>query len=158
MERRNDSTDRSESATPSVGNGDRDSQSFTCKPSSGRSARAFVCSSLARHGATKDLLSDFELVVGELTANAIEHGVGANILVTVDFTDSHWWVVEIAGSSNDVDDNVLDPNSWAIAEPDAKSGRGLGITRALMDDITTTIESHWLTIRCRRSVSAITQA
>lgn len=152
---RDETADRADLTTAS-GNGGRDSRSFACTPCSARSARTFVCQSLMRHGAPRPLTDDFELVVSELTANAIEHGIGSDISVTVDFTDSRWWVVEIAGSCDHVDEHVLNPDGWTVAGPDARTGRGLGITRALMDDVATKIESRWLTVRCRRS-AAITQ-
>jgi anti-sigma regulatory factor (Ser/Thr protein kinase) len=154
MEWQDDAADRSDHAPERADNGGRDIQSFTCTPSSARSARAFVCKSLRRHGATRPVVNDFKLVVSELAANAIEHGGGAEIVVTVDFTDSQWWVVEVAGESDDVEDHILDPDSWTITGPGAMSGRGLGIARVLMDDIAMTIASRWMTIRCRRRVAA----
>jgi anti-sigma regulatory factor (Ser/Thr protein kinase) len=139
-----------------AGNGGREAQSFLSVPAGARAARAFISRSLGNHGATRSVLDDFELVVGELTANAIEHGDGANLYVTVDFTDARWWDVEISGSSGEVDEGMHDPGQWRIADPEAESGRGLGITRALMDDIVTNAEAHWLSIRCRRRVAMVT--
>lgn len=138
-----------------AGNGDREAQSFLSMPASARAARGFISRSLRKHGATRSVVDDFELVVGELTANAIEHGDGANLYVTVDFTDARWWEVEIAGSSSEVGEQMDDPGQWQIADPEAESGRGLGITRALMDDIVTNAEAHWLSIRCRRRIAMV---
>ena len=135
-----------------TGNGGRESRLFSSVPVSARAARAFVCGSLRAHGATGRVIDDFALVVGELTANAIEHGSGADLLVTVDFTDERWWDVEVSGPSDDVEDRMHDPEQWRIADCQADSGRGLGITRALMDDIVTNAEGHWLSIRCRQCV------
>jgi anti-sigma regulatory factor (Ser/Thr protein kinase) len=157
MAQPDDSLAHSDGATDLVINNDRDTQSFLCNPLGARSARAFVTQSLTQHGATAPLMRDFELVVGELTSNAVEHGVGSNIIVTTDFTDPQWWAVEVAAASDDVGDHILDPTQWSIAEPDAQSGRGLGITRRLMDDVSSKIESRRLTIRCRRRVSATAQ-
>jgi anti-sigma regulatory factor (Ser/Thr protein kinase) len=50
---------------------------------------------------------------------------------------------------------MSDPAQWRIADPEATSGRGLGITRALMDDVVTNTEAHWLSIRCRQRVSPV---
>jgi anti-sigma regulatory factor (Ser/Thr protein kinase) len=158
MAQPDDSPADGDGAADLVVNNDRDTQSFSCNPLGARSARAFVSRSLAQHGATVPLMRDFELVVGELTSNAVEHGVGSNIIVTVDFADSQWLAVEVAAASDDVGDHVLDPTLWSIAGPDAQSGRGLGITRRLMDDVSSTIESRRLTIRCCRRVSAKAQA
>jgi anti-sigma regulatory factor (Ser/Thr protein kinase) len=153
-----DSPDRNDSAAAFVVRNERYSESFSRNPSGARSARTFVCQSLSRRGATDSLIRDFELVVGELASNAVEHGVSDNISVTMDFTDSRWWVVEVAAPSDDLYGHILDPNRWSIAGPDAESGRGLGITRTLMDDISSTFESNCLTIRCRRRASATAQA
>jgi anti-sigma regulatory factor (Ser/Thr protein kinase) len=142
-----------EDHTARVGNQDREAQSFINVPDSARAARAFIARTLRNHGATSSVVEDFELIVGELAANAIEHGDGPNLYVTVDFTDARWWDVEISGASGAVDEHVLDPLQWQIAGPEAESGRGLGITRALVDDIVTSAEPHWLSIRCRRRVA-----
>ena len=135
-----------------TGNGGREARFFSSVPASARAARAFVSGSLRAHGATGRVIDDFALVVGELTANAIEHGDGADLLVTVDFTDERWWAIEVSGPSDDVNDRMHDPEQWRIADREADSGRGLGITRALMDDIVTNAEAHWLSIRCRQRV------
>jgi anti-sigma regulatory factor (Ser/Thr protein kinase) len=140
-----------------VGNGDRDSQVFTNAPVSARAARTFVSASLRKHGATASVIRDFQLVVGELAANAIEHGEGENVFVSVDFTDAHWWDVEVSGASNNADQLLRNPAQWSIADPNATSGRGLGITRALMDDVVTHTEAHWLSVRCRQRVSPVAE-
>jgi anti-sigma regulatory factor (Ser/Thr protein kinase) len=132
----------------------QETRSFASVPASSRAARAFVSNSLRAHGASGQVIDDFTLVVGELTANAIEHGDGADLLVSLDFTDKQWWNLEVSGPSGEVDSQLLEPDQWRIADPDADSGRGLGITRALMDDIVTKAEAHWLRIRCRQRVAS----
>jgi anti-sigma regulatory factor (Ser/Thr protein kinase) len=128
-------------------------RSFASVPASSRAARAFVSNSLRAHGATGQVIDDFTLVVGELTANAIEHGNGTDLLVALDFTDERWWNLEVSGSSGDIDAHLHRPEEWRMADPEDDSGRGLGITRALMDDVVTKAEAHWLSIRCRQRVA-----
>jgi anti-sigma regulatory factor (Ser/Thr protein kinase) len=139
--------------TARIDNGDWEARSFARVPTSSRAARVFVSGSLRAHGATGRVIDDFTLVVGELTANAIEHGDGADLLVTLDFTDERWWNLEVSGPSGDVDAQLHRPEGWRIADPDDDSGRGLGITRALMDDVITKSEERWLSIRCRQRVA-----
>jgi anti-sigma regulatory factor (Ser/Thr protein kinase) len=144
--------------TARIDNGDRQARSFASVPASSRAARVFVSGSLRAHGATGRVIDDFTLVVGELTANAIEHGDGADLLVALDFTDKQWWNLEVSGPSNDVATWMHDPDQWRMADPDAESGRGLGITRALMDDVVTNAEAHWLSVKCRQRVASSASA
>jgi anti-sigma regulatory factor (Ser/Thr protein kinase) len=138
--------------------GGREARSFASVPVSSRAARGFVSRSLRAHGATDRVVDDFALVVGELTANAIEHGDGADLLVALDFTDTQWWNLEVSGPSDAVATWMDDPEQWRIADPYDDTGRGLGITRALMDDIVTKAEAHWLSITCRQRVASAASA
>ncbi len=130
---------------------DQEQRVFDAVPASARAVRVFVSSKLRDGGATATVISDYELVVSELAANLIEHGDGSGLMVSVDLADDRWWEVAVAGSTAAAGDLVaVAPASWSVAGPLEPSGRGLGIVRRLMDQVTADTHEGRVTIRCRR--------
>ena len=126
-------------------------RSFRATPASGRAIRAFVREVLRTADLPGHVASDAELVVSELTANAIEHGAGDELTVVVDVTRRPWLSVSVTCVS-DAAPALRAWRTWAIATPDARSGRGLGIVRRLMDDVDVEARNGRMTVRCRRRV------
>ena len=128
---------------------DRVQQTFEAVPTSARAARQFVSNTLRAHGAAKNVITDYALVVSELTTNIIEHGDGSDLVIFLDVADPEWWGMEVVGGASPAS-RVLDPSSWMVAAADEPSGRGLGIVRHLMDEIVTDTADGQLSVRCRR--------
>jgi anti-sigma regulatory factor (Ser/Thr protein kinase) len=129
---------------------DREHQTFEAVPTSARAARQFVADTLRAHGASPQLITDYALVVSELTTNIIEHGDGSSLVIYLDVSDPQWWEVEVVGGATAAPSQLLDPDSWNVAGVDDTSGRGLGIVRHLMNDISTGFQAGQVSIRCRR--------
>ncbi len=129
---------------------DREQQTFEAVPTSARAARQFVTETLRAHGAGPQLIMDYALVVSELVTNIIEHGDGSRLVIYLDVADPEWWEVEVVGGAPTAPARLLDPDTWTVAGVDDVSGRGLGIVRHLMNDISTGSESGQVSVRCRR--------
>ncbi len=129
---------------------DREQRTFESAPTSARAARQFVRDLLRQHGATAAALDDCALVVSELVTNIIEHGEGSPFVILVDVTDPIWWDIEVTGAAIDAPPLVLEPQTWTVARAEDVSGRGLGIVRHLMDQVTTDTSGGQLSVRCRR--------
>lgn len=137
--------------TMSIEARDREQREFAAIPASARAARTFVSSILRAGGATAGVISDYELVVSELTANLIEHGDGSELTVTIDVADEQWWEVAVVGTTAAVGvPMMVAPATWTLAGPFEPSGRGLGIVRQLMDQVDAVSTGGHVTIRCRR--------
>ena len=130
---------------------DREQRTFEAVPTSAGAARRFVGETLREHGAESPVISDFALVVSELATNIIEHGDGASLTIYVDVSDSACWELEVVGGRCPPDSRVLRPETWVVAAADDPSGRGLGIVRHLMDDISATSTNDEVSIRCRQN-------
>lgn len=126
-------------------------RSFRATPASGRAIRAFVREVLRTADVPGHVASDAELVVSELAANAIEHGAGDELTVVVDVSRRPWLSVSVTCVC-DAAPALRAWRTWAIATPDARSGRGLGIVRRLMDDVDVEARNGRMTVRCRRRV------
>ena len=113
-------------------------------------ARRFVSDTLREHGASNAAIGDFALAVSELATNIIEHGDGSSLTIYVDISDSTCWELEVVGGSCPPESRVLRPDTWAVAAADEKSGRGLGIVRHLMDEISAESTDNEVSIRCRQ--------
>jgi anti-sigma regulatory factor (Ser/Thr protein kinase) len=129
---------------------DREHKSFDAVPVSARSARQFVSDTLCVHGASTGIISDYALAVSELASNIIEHGNGSSLSIYLDVTDPEWWDVEVVGGSVTSPDTLPEPDMWRVAAADEPSGRGLGIVRHLMDNITAVTSGDQISIRCRK--------
>lgn len=129
---------------------DREQQIFEAIPASASVARKFVGEILRLRDAPLAVVFDFELVVSELVANAIEHGDGDGLTVIADFSDLQWWEIEVVSGLVKNGDKIKQPNEWALAENGHTSGRGLGIVRKLMDDVVTDISDGLVSVRCRQ--------
>jgi len=115
--------------------------------SSAGEARAFVARVLV--GQVPDrVVGDLRLVVSELVSNAVTHGAAATVKVVVDLSDDGWVALEVVGGG-DLPPALSDPGRWAIAPVDAVSGRGLGIVRALVDEVATATVDGEVAVRCR---------
>lgn len=124
-------------------------RSYPSSPRSARAARDFVVAELRRATATERAVADFELIVSELVANSVQYGNGTEIVVGVDAVTEDWYTVSI---SSGVDGALppLDPEKWTVADPEQRSGRGLGIVRSLADDLSVAVNDGRLVIVCRR--------
>lgn len=127
---------------------DRHEQAFAATAGSARLARVFVRDSLRSHGVGASIIGDFQLVVSELTANAIEHGNGSDVVVLVDLADPAWWAISVGGGVDGSVKHLLDPELWTVASSHLGSGRGLGIVRHLMDRVDVSLDEGCLRIRC----------
>ncbi len=126
-------------------------RTFRATPTSGRAIRAFVREALHVADVSDEVAADVELVVSELATNAIEHGTGDELTVEVDVARPQWLQVSITCVS-EAAPALRAWRTWAIAPPDARSGRGLGIVRRLMDDVHVESRDGRMTVRCRRRV------
>ncbi|HEY0518032.1 MAG TPA: ATP-binding protein [Ilumatobacteraceae bacterium] len=129
---------------------ERAQRSFEAVPASARAARQFVVDTLRQQGADEQVVADYALVVSELATNIIEHGDGSALVIYVDAGDPNWWELEVAGGSPGCPDGLREPDTWRVASAEETSGRGLGIVRHLIDDITTGTNAGQASIRCRR--------
>ena len=93
-------------------------------------ARRFVRVSLA--GLPDDVAADAQLITSELVTNAIEHGVGGPVTIAVHRrSDAVAVTVESVGPAPDV--GAVD--EWLMPDADEITGRGLGIVRAVAQDV-----------------------
>jgi len=114
-----------------------------------RAARAFVDSVLEAERVSAPSLSTLRLVVSELVANAIQHGEGTlDVEVALDLSDDDWLQLAVTSGANP-HGAMPDVPQWTIAPPDATSGRGLGIVRELVDEVSSTAKDGVVAVRCR---------
>jgi anti-sigma regulatory factor (Ser/Thr protein kinase) len=130
---------------------DREQQAFDAVPASAGAARRFVTEILRLNGASDGAVADFALVVSELTTNIIEHGDGSSLIIFVDVSDPASWELEVVGGQCLAESRVLRPETWAVAGADDPSGRGLGIVRHLMDEVSAESQDDQVSIRCRKN-------
>lgn len=124
-------------------------QLFESDPRSTQRARRFVIETLRFNDATEATCDAFALIASELITNFVEHGAGSPIDVSIGATPT-LLELSVAGASNVMPNNpVLHPELWAIAPPGQFTGRGLGIVRALCDDLTVTTAAKSLEVHCR---------
>lgn len=129
------------------------SRSFRATASNGRAIRSFVDDVLRALPLGEEVVSDMKLVVSELAANAIEHGLGDELTVEVDTGRRGQWVEVAVTCVSDAAPALRAWRTWAIAPADARSGRGLGIVSRLTDDIHVEGRRDRMTVRCRRRVA-----
>lgn len=98
-------------------------------------AREFVGSVLRSRGVGEHTIGAFRLAISELAANAIEHGTAPTWSVGVE-AGPEWLTMDVTGGVAAPSNIVHHPQEWSIAPPDEASGRGLGIVRRLMEEVT----------------------
>jgi serine phosphatase RsbU (regulator of sigma subunit)/anti-sigma regulatory factor (Ser/Thr protein kinase) len=76
---------------------------------------------------------DVVLATSEVVANAAEHGAGGG---AENFVSLRAEVVGDGGSLPEIVITVEDEGQWRPGQPSSERGRGLGIIRALVDDVT----------------------
>lgn len=134
-----------------VGRTTRQRRSFAAHPSTARAARAFVTEQLSAQGATAEVVDDFALAVSEVVSNAVAHSDDAEVVVVIDTSDQGWWHIEVA-SHSPLPHRLRDPSGWTVAPAVAASGRGLGIVRSLMDEVSVLDAGSIVAMRRRRAV------
>ncbi len=102
-----------------------------------------------------DVVRDLQLIASELFSNAIEHG--DNTTVRLDVTVSHD-VAGVSVHSRGVTTQIGPAAEWHVSDPDAVTGRGLGIVRRLADDVIVEREDDVVTITAHRALRAATSA
>jgi len=122
---------------------------FQAVPSTARPARRFVADTLRAQGATNDEILDIALVASELVSNIIEHGDGLELSLALSATPEAW-ELSVVGGRCSPESLVLRPEKWNVARADESSGRGLGIVRQLMDEITVDTSAGTVNVSCRR--------
>jgi anti-sigma regulatory factor (Ser/Thr protein kinase) len=110
-------------------------------------ARSFVRRHLA-DGVPEEAAADLQLATSELVTNAYEHGASAPVTVTVEMGEGCASVV--VTSQQRPERRVADVGEWSIAEPERLAGRGLGIVRAIADDLEVSADGNALTITVYR--------
>jgi len=113
-------------------------------------ARRHVISWLLEHHADPRAVEDLSLAASELAANVVQHGGATELFVRLDGSDPRCWTLEVAGGHVRLPENLADPATWRVAGPDSSHGRGLGIVRAVVDDIEVIEDGRGLAIRCHR--------
>jgi anti-sigma regulatory factor (Ser/Thr protein kinase) len=110
------------------------------------SARRFVREQLAGH-APAAVVDDLALVTSELVTNAFEHGspepVGLRVAVNAGSA-------AVTVTSRGDGERIPAVDQWATATSEQLSGRGLGIVRAIADDIDVQRSSGSVTITVHR--------
>jgi anti-sigma regulatory factor (Ser/Thr protein kinase) len=129
---------------------DREQRTFDAVPTSAAAARTFVSETLRENGAPNGIIADFALAVSELATNIIEHGDDSSLTIYVDVSDSSYWELGVVGGRCPPESRVLRPETWAVAASGDPSGRGLGIVRHLMDEISAESTDNEVSICCRR--------
>jgi anti-sigma regulatory factor (Ser/Thr protein kinase) len=113
-----------------------------------QSARSFTTDTLRMTGAPADVVRDLRLVTSELVSNIIEHGDGTGFDVSVEHGAFSDWSVAVSGTVRPATPLLGAPTHWAVATADERSGRGLGIVRSLMDDVTVIQRDGRVVVRC----------
>ena len=117
--------------------------------SSVSTARSFVRRTL--DGKAPDSVSaDLQLAVSELVTNAFEHGAHQPVLVELFLHDQRASLT--VTSHQQPGSAIAHVDDWRVADPERLAGRGLGIVRALADDleletkqsaVKITVHRHW---------------
>jgi anti-sigma regulatory factor (Ser/Thr protein kinase) len=82
-------------------------------------------------------------------SNIIEHGDGSTLSLAVGGAADAWELSVIGGRCR-ADSLVLQPEKWSVARAADTSGRGLGIVRQLMDEISVHTSAGTISVNCRR--------
>lgn len=137
-------------ATMNVGRASRAGRTFPAQPSSARAARQFVAEELTAHGAARSVIDDFTLAVSEVVSNTVAHSDDTEVEVCIDTTDPLWWHIEVLTHSP-LPRRLRDPDVWSLAPASSPSGRGLGIVRSVMDEVSVLDAGSIVAMRRRRA-------
>lgn len=110
-------------------------------------ARRFVAASLDGR-APHHVVADLQLAASELVTNAFEHGAPEPVVVAVGCV-GHTASLRVS-SHQRPNTQLADVNHWNIADPERLAGRGLGIVRALADDLDVSSDGSALVITISR--------
>jgi len=110
-------------------------------------ARSFVLRTLA-DDVPDEVAADLQLATSELVTNAYEHGATAPVVVAV-YVENGCASVSVR-SHQRPGARVAEVADWSIADPAQLAGRGLGIVRAIADDLEVATERSALTITVHR--------
>jgi anti-sigma regulatory factor (Ser/Thr protein kinase) len=102
-----------------------------------------------------DVVGDLQLIASELFSNAVEHG--ENTTVRLDVTIGHD-VAGVSVHSRGATTRIGPAAEWHVSDPDAVTGRGLGIVRRLADDIIVERDADVVTITAHRTLRSSTSA
>lgn len=109
-------------------------------------ARDHVDDSLAASTVAESTAADIRLAVSELVTNAIVHGSGGPITVSVD-TSPQSIVCSVA--SVFVGRSLPDPSTWNLQTGGERiGGRGLAIVRAVADAVNVETDGSLVTVQC----------
>lgn len=97
------------------------------------------------------LSADLELAASELVTNAVEHGGGDPLELSV---SSDGAAVALEVISHGGADQVGPSSEWQVADIGSVTGRGLGIVRAVSDRVTVRRAHGTLSIRIERDLPA----
>lgn len=123
-----------------------DERSFSASTESIHAARSYVRQTAEEVMVDVTAVADVELAASELISNAIEHGSGPDFRVYVGIDDDHF-VLEVASRFSGA--GFDDPSEWKLAPPEALSGRGLGLVKAMSAGAWVVHADGTLTVGCR---------
>jgi anti-sigma regulatory factor (Ser/Thr protein kinase) len=110
-------------------------------------ARSFVRRTLEAV-APDEVVADLQLATSELVTNAFEHGEPRRVVVAVEVGDGCASVT--IKSHQRAESRLADVSEWSIAGPGRLAGRGLGIVRAVADDVHVASEGDRLEVTVYR--------
>lgn len=124
-----------------------DSLELSAEPASVPAARRFVRAALTEVVAA-EVAADLQLVVSELVTNAVQYGTESPIAVAVGYDPGAAFVAVTNTSA--VTSAVGPVSTWNISDVRQLDGRGLGIVRAIADDVSVERSDRQLTIKAVR--------
>ncbi len=120
-------------------------RTFTGETASISEARRFVRDAAADVVDGADVGGDMELAASELVTNAVEHGFGEPVIVTVTIDPP---TVAISVRSVRTPSGPADPSTWAGPLPTVRTGRGLAIVRSISDEVSVEADESTVTVQC----------
>lgn len=113
-------------------------------PNAPAAVRAAVAAHAATCGVPSHRVADVVLCASELVANAVEHGCDEPVEVTASALDGGRYVLSV---TQRCEGSAIPPvESWELPGVTAPSGRGLGIVRAVADDVGRVVADHEATV------------
>jgi anti-sigma regulatory factor (Ser/Thr protein kinase) len=93
----------------------------------------------------EQIREDAELAVGELVANAVEHGADGHVTVSARLLASHGIELVVTNPA----DRPLPAPPWVMPAPTSERGRGLPIVRSVGSEVLTGWDQGTLTVLVR---------